>query len=59
MLSNVSAMSGTSTLEVQTNTSADNAKTDAFCGNANVPAQQIENSSDVQNVSLNEDNNGY
>ncbi|KAJ6755443.1 hypothetical protein OIU79_027950 [Salix purpurea] len=39
--------------------SADNAKTDAFCGNANVPAQQIENSSDLQNVSLNEDNNGY
>ncbi|KAB5520270.1 hypothetical protein DKX38_024589 [Salix brachista] len=59
VLSNVSAMSGTSTLEVQTNTSADNAKTDAICGNANVLAQQIENSSDVQNVSLNEDNNGY
>ncbi|KAJ6750587.1 hypothetical protein OIU85_001156 [Salix viminalis] len=35
-------MSGTSTLEVQTNTSADNAKTDAFCENANVLAQQIE-----------------
>ncbi|KAJ6315814.1 hypothetical protein OIU78_019143 [Salix suchowensis] len=38
---------------------AGNAKTDAFCGNANVLAQHIENSSDVQNVSLNEDNNGY
>ncbi|KAJ6777874.1 hypothetical protein OIU74_001781 [Salix koriyanagi] len=59
VLSNVSAMSGTSTLEVLTNTSAGNAKTDAFCGNANVLAQHIENSSDVQNVSLNEDNNGY
>ncbi|KAG6789269.1 hypothetical protein POTOM_005360 [Populus tomentosa] len=40
-------MSQTSTLDVEANTSADNARTDTLCENANVPAHQIENSSDV------------
>ncbi|KAL3611089.1 hypothetical protein D5086_002109 [Populus alba] len=46
VLSNASAMSQTSTLDVEANTSADNARTDTLCENANVLAHQIENSSD-------------
>jgi hypothetical protein len=47
VLSNASAMSQTSTLDVEANTSADNARTDTLCESANVLAHQIENSSDV------------
>ncbi|KAJ6964202.1 hypothetical protein NC652_002469 [Populus alba x Populus x berolinensis] len=41
-------MSQTSTLDVEANTSADNARTDTLCENANVLAHQIENSSDTE-----------
>jgi hypothetical protein len=40
VLSNASAMSQTSTLDVEANTSADNARTDTLCENANVLAHR-------------------